>query len=222
MTYKFCPHCGKGLTGRDDLTEIVCVIDRSSSMAPNQQEVIDGFNNFIRDQKKLEGEAVVSLTLFDTKFDMLLESSAVTGLPGSFLNKENYAPSGCTSLLDAIGRTIDAVNERHSGLSHDKRPGKVIFLIMTDGQENSSQQYLGDKVPKMIKAQQEERKWEFVFIGANVDSFHLAQSYNIPTYNTANFVSTVKGGTTRSFVSLGDVTTRYRKTGKTGGVKSTN
>lgn len=191
-------------------------------MSPNQQEVIDGFNNFIKDQKKLEGEALVTLTMFDTKFDMLLESKSVAELSGGFLTKSNYTPSGCTALLDAVGRTIDAVNERHAGLSHDKRPGKVIFLIMTDGQENSSQQYLGSKIPEMIKSQQEERKWEFVFIGANVDSFHMAQMYNIPTFNTANFSSTVKGGTRRAFASLGDTATRYRKSGKTGGIKSTD
>lgn len=193
-----------------NLTEIVCVVDRSSSMEHTTQEVIDGFNIFLKDQKALPGEGRITLALFDTRYELLLNGVLLREVKENFLSRENYVAHGATALLDSVGKTIDAVGERLMGLPEEKRPGKVIFLIMTDGEENSSQTYVGQKVPDMIKHQREKYNWEFVFIGANVNSFHLAQNYNIGY--SANYVQT-KGGTQGAFARLSMSVGTYRSTG---------
>lgn len=162
-----------------NLTEIVCIIDRSSSMYSSTAETIDGFNDFVMEQRSIPGHAKMTVTLFNEKYEILYDGVVLDELPKRPLTKENYVTSGCTALLDAVGRTIDAVGNRLALMDEKHRPGKVIFLIMTDGYENASCDYDKRMISKMIERQKKKYDWKFVFMGANIDVFSGAKELNI-------------------------------------------
>lgn len=196
-----------------NLTEIIFVIDRSSSMIPSADEVIDGFNKFLNEQRNAEGIALITLSLFDTSKEILLNGKLLNEIPENFLNRNNYVPRGMTALFDAVGMTIDQVGKRLLETPENERPGKVMMVIMTDGAENASREYLGTRVPDMIKHQRENYSWEFVYLGANVDAAAVANDYNIPVMNSMNY-SQRAGGTKDLFRSLGASVKQYRYSGK--------
>lgn len=155
-----------------NLTEIVAVIDRSGSMSGIVYDVIGGFNSFINEQRKEPGRANVTVTLFDNMYEILY-----SGVPllknetRDLLFEENYYARGWTALYDALGRTMNEVGARFSGMPEKDRPGRVIFLIITDGRENGSREFNLLQIKKMISHQREKYNWEFVFLGANIDAF---------------------------------------------------
>ena len=87
------------------------------------------------------------------------------------MTDEQYYVRGCTALLDAIGGAIHHIGNVHKYAREEDRPAKTIFVITTDGMENASRQYTYDKIQRMVKKQQKKYGWEFIFIGANIDSF---------------------------------------------------
>jgi len=196
---------------KENMTEIICVIDKSSSMTPRTKEVIEGFNKFLKDQQALPGEAKLTLTLFDTEYKVLHNGVDIKIVPE--LDEKTYAPMGFTALLDAVGRTIDEVGVRLSKISDADRPGKVIFLIITDGEENSSREYALDTVKQQIIHQQDNYKWEFVFLGANQDALDAANRFGIPLSNAAN-VSNTSDGVVTAYAAVSDTVSTYRNTGK--------
>jgi uncharacterized protein with von Willebrand factor type A (vWA) domain len=133
-------------------TEIICILDRSGSMRGSENEVINSFNKFIKDQKKIEGKAKVTLVLFDNEYEMPWRRIPLKDTPK--LTKELYYTRGMTALNDSIGKTINDFSKKK----------KVIMLIQTDGFENCSREFSTDQVKKLIK---KKKKWEFVFIGSN-------------------------------------------------------
>lgn len=148
-----------------NLTEIVFLLDRSGSMTGLEADTIGGFNSFIQRQCSL-GQTNLTTILFDNKYEVLhngVDASTVT------LTEKDYYTRSSTALLDAIGKAINDVNYRLSNLSPENYPGKVIFVITTDGLENSSTEYTYEKVNHMIARQKELYNWEFIFMGANID-----------------------------------------------------
>jgi len=196
---------------KKDLTEIICVIDKSGSMAPRTQDVIGGYNRFLEDQKKEKGGALLTLVLFDTDYKIIDSGIGITMAKG--LTDHIYRAGGMTALLDAVGRTIDKVGDRLAATEEGKRPDKVIFLIITDGEENSSREYNLDQVKGRIKSQQETFKWEFVFLGADQDSFLSAGSMGINLSNVANFQNTARG-VEMAYASMSHTVSGYRESGK--------
>jgi len=146
-----------------NLTEIVAIIDRSGSMQSLRSDTIGGFNSFVAEQKKAEGKALLTLVQFDDKYQIDYEGKDINDV--SDLNETTYVPRGSTALLDAVGRTVNAVGARLAALDEDKRPGQIIFLIITDGQENCSKEFAASKVKEMVKHQTDTYKWSFVFMG---------------------------------------------------------
>lgn len=146
-----------------NLTEIIAILDRSGSMEPLRAETIGGYNNFIDEQKKGPGKAIVTLVQFDDQYQIDYEGVDVNDVKP--LDEGTYTPRGMTALLDAVGKTVVAVGERLAKLDEDKRPGQVIVLIITDGHENSSKEYAATKVKEMVKVQQDQYNWTFVFLG---------------------------------------------------------
>ena len=125
------------------------------------------------------------------------------------LSERNYHPSGSTALLDAIGMTIDEVGKRLSDMPESDRPGKVLFCIITDGQENASTKYSGSKIKEMIELQRNTYSWEFMYLGANQDAFAVSGGLGIsPTYS-ANFVASAVG-TRAMYKSVDTMATAYR------------
>ena len=160
-----------------ELTDIVIVLDRSGSMATVVDDTIGGFNTFLQGQKAAEGRARLTLTQFDTEYEIVCERKEIVEV--SPLNGSTYIPRGGTALLDAIGRTISSVRGQLSSEHAGERPWKVVFVIITDGHENSSREFDRSQIFEMIRRQQENDGWEFLFLGANQDAIHEAGTIGI-------------------------------------------
>jgi hypothetical protein len=149
------------------------VLDKSGSMSAIRAATISGFNEFKNDQAREAGTALMTLTLFDTSF-----STVATAVPvGDILdlNGKTYYPGGCTALYDAVGHTMkltdDYVEKHH--------PDQVLFVIMTDGEENSSQEFSRDRIFGLIEERQRDAGYEFIYLGANQDSYLSGQAMGI-------------------------------------------
>lgn len=161
----------------DNLTELVFVLDRSGSMAHLEEDTIGGFNRMIAQQRDGPGDARVTVVLFDTQYEVLYNGMKIEDIP-PMTNKEYYA-RGLTALLDAVGKTIDDVGERLSAMPEEERPGKVVFVITTDGMENASHSYSLEKVKAMVEHQKSKYGWDFLFFGADIDAIGEAKSIGI-------------------------------------------
>lgn len=170
---------------KKDLTEIVYILDRSGSMAMLEEDTIGGFNSMIEKQKKANGNALVSTLLFDDRTEVLHDRVDINKIPK--MTDEQYYVRGCTALLDAIGNAIKHIKTVHKYARKEDRPEKTIFVITTDGLENASEHYTYETIRHMIYKQQ-KKGWEFMFIGANIDSYNEAGRLGIKKNRTANYV----------------------------------
>jgi hypothetical protein len=173
-----------------NLTEIIFLLDRSGSMGGLEGDTIGGFNAFIENQRKLEGKTLVTGVLFDDQYEVVWNGVEAEKVK---LTTEEYYVRGCTALLDAVGKTILDVGYRLSKTDEADVPGKVIFVITTDGFENASREFTYGKVKELIQHQQEKYNWEFIFLGANIDAKKEADSLGIDIENAYNFEATEIG-----------------------------
>jgi hypothetical protein len=148
-----------------NLTEIVFILDRSGSMGGFENDTIGGFNGFVKKQAGI-GQTSLTTVLFDDQYEILHNGIDAKDI---MLTGREYFTRGCTALLDAVGKTINDVGKRLDETPEAIRPGKVIFVITTDGLENASREFSYDEVKKMITHQSEKYGWEFIFMGANID-----------------------------------------------------
>ena len=194
----------------NDLTQIVMLIDKSGSMSALRNDTIGGFNSFLSDQQKsVDGKANLTLVLFSSAVETVVQSIDVNEVEP--LTEKEYRPSGGTALLDAIGKTIDSLEEEYTNQEDKtKIPGKVIFAIITDGEENASTRYTKGKIAGMIKHQTNRHNWEFVFLGANLDAVAEARALGIN--NGLNFVPSGQS-VNDSFSVLSKSSTSYRSSG---------
>jgi len=174
-------------------TEVVCIIDRSTSIRSYRlvEKTIEGFNSFLNEQKEEEGEANLTMCLFDggneDSYEIRYDGVNINDIPE--LNNDTYSPRGMTAMYDAIGVTIDKVKTRINNMDESDRPAKVVFLIMTDGEENSSKEYDRTQVANLIQECEDELDWAFVFIGANIDTMKEGGSMNVKMGNTMSYAS---------------------------------
>lgn len=187
------------------LTEIVCIIDRSGSMHTIRDDAIGGFNRFLEEQKAVEGDARLTLVMFNHQYTLVHYAIPLADVPP--LSGLTFIPSGNTALHDAIGRTIDAVGMHLDGSA--VKPDKVIVLILTDGMENCSTDYSRQRIAEMIKHQHEKYSWEFVFLAANQDAIASGAGMGIDAKNSINF-SADAAGTSRAYDTMSEVTRNYR------------
>lgn len=173
------------------LTEIVCVVDRSGSMGSMRDEAMNGFNDFLKKQKEVPGEANLTLVLFDHEYIIAHDGKPLA--EAERLTHKTYVPRGTTALWDAVGRAITTVGERLDKTPEDQKAEKVIVVILTDGFENASQEYNGGKIKSMIEHQRNTYSWEFIFLAANQDAVATAKSMSIPQSAAMNFAPTRKG-----------------------------
>ena len=167
---------------RTDLTDITLVIDRSGSMDAIRSDAEGGVNAFIQAQAKEPGEALLTLVQFDTEYEFIHSGVPISQVPAFTLE-----PRGWTALLDAVGRAINETGSRLAKMPEADRPGLVIFVITTDGQENSSKEFNKTQIKEMIERQQNDYKWHFTFLGANQDAFAEAGGMGIAPDGVANF-----------------------------------
>ena len=162
-----------------NFTEIVFVIDESGSMFSLRDDTIGGFNSLIEKQKKENGEAVVSTILFSTESHVLHDRIPLEQVKP--LTDSDYCPNGCTALYDAAGSAVKHIADIHKYARPEDVPEHTLFVITTDGAENSSRIYNAAAVKEMISLQREKYCWEFVFLGANIDSAETAENIGIPS-----------------------------------------
>ena len=193
---------------KKDLTETAFILDRSGSMAPVTEAAITGFNVFLRDQQKTEGQARLTLVLFDNEYLVPLDCIPVQEAVA--LDTTTYVPRASTALLDAIGTTIDRVGARIAAMSEPDRPGQVIVAILTDGYENSSEKFTWKDISHKILEQTNTYKWQFLFLGANQDAIATAANLSISAENASTYVGD-NGGTYSSQKAMSRKTTALRK-----------
>ena len=166
-------------------TEIVFILDRSGSMAGLESDTIGGFNALIGKQKRQGSAARISLILFDDQTDIVLDRVPIMQVGA--LSEDEYYVRGCTALLDAVGKSVTHISRLHQSMKKENRPEKTLFIITTDGMENSSQEYSLSQVKNLIEKQKERYHWEFLFLGANIDAVKTADSMGIRANRSANF-----------------------------------
>ncbi len=158
----------------EEATEILFILDRSGSMDAMADEAISGFNNFLKDQRRCEGNARLSLTLFDHEYTPVIQSIPLDSVPS--LDDDSYEPRGTTALLDAVGRSIDDCKQRRQKMPKASASNRVIVVVLTDGLENASKDYDYKRVKKMIE-QQKKSGWEFLFLASDLESSKDAANF---------------------------------------------
>lgn len=179
------------ITMRKNLTEIVFILDRSGSMQGLEADTIGGFNSMIEKQKQAGGDALVSTVLFDTFCEVLHDRVDVQTI--GLLTEKDYSVRGCTALLDAVGGAIHHIGNVHKYARDEDVPEHTLFIITTDGMENASRRYTGDRVRQMIGRQKEKYGWEFLFLGANIDAVETASDFGISEDRAVKFHSDSRG-----------------------------
>lgn len=167
---------------KPDLTDITLVVDRSGSMQEIRSDAEGGVNAFIENQAKEPGEALLTLVQFDTDYEFLHQGARIADVP-----KYELVPRGATALLDAVGRAINETGARLGKMSEADRPGLVVFVVMTDGLENASQEFSRPLIKQMIQHQQEAFNWHFTFLGADQDAFEEANAMGMDAAGAATF-----------------------------------
>ncbi len=176
---------------KHDYTDVTIVLDRSGSMASVKDDTIGGFNQFVADQKKVPGMGKITLVRFDDQYESVFRDLPLASAPD--LTTATFVPRGSTALLDAIGRTIIETGARLSAMAEADRPGKVVFVILTDGMENASRTFTLAKINEMIALQRDVYKWQFIFLGANQDAIATAAAMQIPAGQALTYAASGKG-----------------------------
>ena len=175
---------------KNNITELVLILDRSVSMTGLESDTIGGFNSMIEKQKKLDEKCYVSTVLFDNESEVLHDRIDLADVPK--MTDKEYFPRGCTALLDAVGGAIHHIGNIHKYARKEDVPEHTLFCITTDGMENASRKYDLKKVRKMIEAKK-EIGWEFIFIGANIDAVSAAADIGISEDRAVNYTASACG-----------------------------
>lgn len=195
---------------KKDSTLIAIVLDRSGSMQSVKAEVIGGFNKLLVENQKAPGECLMTLVQFDDSIETMHEAKPISDVPP--LTEETYVPRAFTRLFDAMGLTIDQVGGQLAAMEDDERPEKVLVIVLTDGRENASKEYTGDRVREMIKHQRDKYQWEFAFHGC--DEQALAQARDLG-YAAQNVMRNAGGkvGTASALADMTEGSIRHRRGG---------
>jgi len=183
---------------KEGLTEIVLVIDKSGSMSTIKSDTIGGINEFLRSQKQIEGEANITLVLFDTTYNVMYQSINIQS--AAELTEKTYVPNGSTALYDSMGISLKMTKKRIESLPEEERPEKVIFAVLTDGEENSShllnkegqRKYTKESIFERVSKYQEDG-WVFIYLGANQDAMQVGTGMGFYANNTVSYAADSRG-----------------------------
>jgi len=195
------------------MTELVFLLDCSGSMAGLESDTIGGYNSFLKKQRDIEGECLVTTVLFNNDTKIVHDRVNLKELAD--LTDKEYYVGGSTALLDALGNLIDRISLIQSHVRPEDCPNKTIFVITTDGMENSSHIYTSSKVKQMVHEKEISKAWEFIFMGANIDAVSEARRYGIRADHAVNYLQTNEG-ITDSFLAASDAVMFARTTGVVG------
>ncbi|MDY4202131.1 vWA domain-containing protein [Blautia sp. HCP28S3_G10] len=172
------------------LTELVFILDRSGSMGGLESDTIGGFNGMIARQKAEGKQVNVTTVLFDDEVEIIHDRFPIEIIEP--LTEKEYFVRGCTALLDAVGEAIVKIDNVQKHLPETHKAGKVIFVITTDGLENSSEKYTYEQIRRMISAKK-ECGWEFLFLGANIDAGKEAEKIGIARNRSVTYENDSEG-----------------------------
>ena len=190
------------------LTELVFILDKSGSMGGLETDTIGGYNSMLAKQQEVEGECHITTVLFDNNYELLHDRIDIKAV--SPISEKEYQVGGSTALLDAIGRTIYKIGNAQKHTADDYRAEKVMFVIITDGEENSSREYSAEKIKAQIERQKEKYGWEFVFLGANIDAIETAGRFGISADRAQNYHSDSEG-VELNFRIISEAVSKYRE-----------
>ena len=175
---------------KNNITELVFIIDRSGSMSGLESDTIGGFNSMLKKQKAQDGMVYVSTVFFSNNSEVIHDRKPIDEVTP--LTEKDYTVGGCTALLDAIGGAIKHISTIHKYARPEDIPQHTIFVITTDGMENASHKYSSKEVKKLIKHKTKEG-WEFLFASANIDAVETASNIGILGNRAINYKQTSKG-----------------------------
>ncbi len=187
---------------RKEYTDLTILLDRSGSMATIKSDMEGGLNQYLKDQEDIVGRMTVTFYQFDDKYEKVFENQDIEDVPDLKL-----VPRGSTALLDSAFKSITETKERIEAMS--EKPNNIIFLIITDGEENSSKEVNHSQLKSLIETQI-KNGWNFVYLGANQDAFQEAQSMGIPIVNTMAYSAKVGLGVSSAINTLNVATSRSR------------
>jgi len=176
---------------KENLTELVFILDRSGSMSGLESDTIGGFNSMLAKQQAEPGECRITTVLFDHEYEILHDRIDIKAV--SAITKKEYFVRGNTALLDAVGRTINKIANAQKNTAEEHRAGKVLFVITTDGMENASREFTYSKVKSMIEHEKSKYGWEFIFLGANIDAVEVAGRFGVASNRAQRFHNDSKG-----------------------------
>ena len=172
---------------KNNIVDVVFILDRSGSMGGLESDTIGGFNSMLEKQRKIEGKAFITTVLFDDQYELLHDRVNIAKVNN--ITEKEYFVRGSTALLDAIGKTIAKEKAIQDTLGKNEKADKVLFVIITDGLENASKEYNSSTVKKLIETQKEKYGWEFLFLGANIDAIETANTIGISAERAVNYKS---------------------------------
>lgn len=196
------------------LTELIFILDKSGSMSGLEGDTIGGYNAMLAKQQALEGECRITTVLFDNHYELLHDRLDLRAV-GPMTDKE-YQVGGSTALLDAIGKTVQKIINVQKRTAADYRAERVMFVIITDGEENSSRNYSSESVKALIEQQKAEYGWEFIFLAANIDAVETAARYGIESDRAVDYIADERG-TEVSYSAISETVANFRKVGRVDG-----
>ncbi len=192
---------------KNNVTELVFILDRSGSMNGLEGDTVGGFNALIEKQKKQDGQVFVSTVLFDSESEVLHDRIPLERVAP--MTEDDYAVGGCTALLDALGDAIRHIGNIHKYARPEDVPEHTLFVITTDGMENASRRYDAAQVKAMIERQKERYGWEFLFLAANIDAVETAAQYGIAPDRAVDYHAD-KEGTAVAYGAVAEAVCRVR------------
>lgn len=195
---------------KKNLTELVFILDKSGSMSGLEKDTIGGFNSMLDQQRKVDGECVITTVLFDNRYELLHDRIGIRAVQP--ITGKEYFVGGSTALLDAIGKTIHKIGTAQKNTTEDYRAEKVMFVIITDGEENASRHFSSAQIRQMIQHQKERYGWEFIFLGANIDAVETAGRFGIDADRAVDYVPDGEG-TELNFRMMSETVATFRECG---------
>lgn len=193
---------------KNNITELVFILDRSGSMAGLESDTIGGFNALIEKQKQQEGNCFVSTILFDHVSQVLHDRVNLSDVQP--MTRKDYTVRGSTALLDAIGSAIRHIGNIHKYARKEDVPERTLFVITTDGMENASREFSSESVKALIRRQKEQYGWDFLFLGANIDAVATAAHFGIAADRAVDYHADAQG-TAVIYDTLSDAVSKVRR-----------
>lgn len=187
-------------------SDITVLLDRSGSMTSVKSDVEGGFAGFLKEQRQVPGDCVLSLVQFDSEgIDAVYTACPIGAAPPL-----EFEPRSWTPLLDAVGRTLVSTGQRLAAMTEAERPGRVLFVIITDGKENASREFTKGQIKTMVERQTRDYQWQFLYLGANVDAFAEASGLGIGADYAADYPASPVG-TRRAFELCSSKVASFRR-----------